>query len=183
MYANLRASEALIDLTNRKISDLAHAPRESLTPEQRAQIAVEVATAKVSIVDHGLHLTSKVFELTGARATSSSVGLDRFWRNLRVHSLQFVSSFVIHERNTDAVVIQSPTRKLKSVDTCSTGLQVSHNRRGTPKRTSNKFSSEVRWGLLLDYSISVDLSSGYAFYTAHRPSATHTYPHPHPCPR
>lgn len=88
LYATLKASEALIDLVGRQISEIAHQPRESVTAEQRAQVAVDVATAKVSIVDHGLLLTSKIFELTGARATSNSVGLDRFWRNLRVHTLQ-----------------------------------------------------------------------------------------------
>ncbi|MFX7922474.1 hypothetical protein ABTK16_19210 [Acinetobacter baumannii] len=28
-----------------------------------------------------------MFELTGARATSARYGLDRFWRNARVHTL------------------------------------------------------------------------------------------------
>ena len=88
LYATLRASEALVDLTGAQISSLAHRPRDSVTEEERAQVAVDVATAKVSIVDHGLALTSKIFELTGARATASSVGLDRFWRNIRVHTLQ-----------------------------------------------------------------------------------------------
>ncbi|ORY80858.1 putative acyl-CoA dehydrogenase [Protomyces lactucae-debilis] len=87
LYATLRAAEALIDDTGKQIAALAHAPRESVTAEQRAQVAVDVATAKLSIVDHGLYLTNKVFELTGARATANSVGLDRFWRNLRTHTL------------------------------------------------------------------------------------------------
>ncbi|BFZ58842.1 hypothetical protein PYCC9005_005907 [Savitreella phatthalungensis] len=87
LYAGVRASEALHDQVGAAISKLAHAPKESLTPEQRGIIAAEVATAKVSIVDHALHLTSKVYELTGARATSSKVGLDRFWRNVRTHTL------------------------------------------------------------------------------------------------
>lgn len=88
LYATLRASESLINEVGHEISQLAHSDRESVTAEQRAQVAVDVATAKVSIVDHGLYLTSKIFELTGARATASSVGLDRFWRNIRVHTLQ-----------------------------------------------------------------------------------------------
>ena len=28
-----------------------------------------------------------MFELTGARATSQQLGYDRFWRNVRVHTL------------------------------------------------------------------------------------------------
>ncbi|MDP0941129.1 monooxygenase, partial [Klebsiella quasipneumoniae] len=32
-------------------------------------------------------VSSQLFELTGARATSARYGLDRFWRNARVHTL------------------------------------------------------------------------------------------------
>lgn len=88
MYASLKASEALINETGKQISIVAHADRESVTDEQRAQVAVDVATAKVSVVDLGLLLTSKIFELTGARASAASFGLDRFWRNIRTHTLQ-----------------------------------------------------------------------------------------------
>jgi alkylation response protein AidB-like acyl-CoA dehydrogenase len=87
LYATLRAAEALIDNTGAELAAIAHAPRESVTEAQRAQVAVDVATAKLSIVDHGLYLTNKIFELTGARASANSVGLDRFWRNLRTHTL------------------------------------------------------------------------------------------------
>jgi alkylation response protein AidB-like acyl-CoA dehydrogenase len=34
-----------------------------------------------------LEVSSQFFELTGARATSQKLGLDRFWRNARVHTL------------------------------------------------------------------------------------------------
>jgi alkylation response protein AidB-like acyl-CoA dehydrogenase len=48
---------------------------------------VRVAAAKARIVEDGLEVGTRVFELTGARATASTVGLDVFWRNLRTHSL------------------------------------------------------------------------------------------------
>jgi len=32
-------------------------------------------------------VSNQLFELTGARATSNKLGLDRFWRNVRVHTL------------------------------------------------------------------------------------------------
>jgi len=32
-------------------------------------------------------VSSQFFELTGARTTSEKLGLDRFWRNARVHTL------------------------------------------------------------------------------------------------
>ena len=37
--------------------------------------------------DTALRVTGGVFEVTGARATASKVGLDRFWRDVRTHTL------------------------------------------------------------------------------------------------
>ena len=49
----------------------------------------EVATARLKVVstELALDVTSRVFEVTGARATANAVGLDRFWRNVRTHTL------------------------------------------------------------------------------------------------
>ena len=46
-----------------------------------------VASVKVVATDSALTVTSGVFEVTGARATAAKVGLDRFWRDVRTHSL------------------------------------------------------------------------------------------------
>ncbi len=48
---------------------------------------MEVAQAKVLAHKAALEVSSQFFELTGARATSGRLGLDRFWRNARVHTL------------------------------------------------------------------------------------------------
>lgn len=48
---------------------------------------MRIAAGKLRIVDDGLQIATKVYELTGARASASAVGLDIFWRNLRTHSL------------------------------------------------------------------------------------------------
>lgn len=37
--------------------------------------------------DTALRVTAGVFEVTGARATGKTVGLDRFWRDVRTHTL------------------------------------------------------------------------------------------------
>ena len=34
-----------------------------------------------------IEVSSQMFELTGARSTSSRHGFDRYWRNARVHTL------------------------------------------------------------------------------------------------
>ncbi|MGI6874139.1 acyl-CoA dehydrogenase family protein [Amycolatopsis sp. 3B14] len=87
LQAKLWAAEALVDRAGAAISPLLHAPREELTPEARGEVAVLIAAAKQRIVDTGLEIGTKIFELTGARASATKYGLDRFWRNLRTHSL------------------------------------------------------------------------------------------------
>ena len=52
-----------------------------------ADLAVRIAAAKLRTADVALEIGTRVFELTGARATSNSVGLDIFWRNARTHTL------------------------------------------------------------------------------------------------
>ncbi len=87
LQSKIWADAALIEKAGTEISEILHAPREQLTERRRGEVAVLIAAAKLRIVEDGLEAATKVFELTGARASSNSVGLDIFWRNLRTHSL------------------------------------------------------------------------------------------------
>ncbi|WP_194764150.1 acyl-CoA dehydrogenase family protein [Microbacterium sp. UFMG61] len=87
LASKLWADEALLDAAGAEISAALHAPRLELTARRRGEIAVRIAAGKLRIVDDGLEVATKVYELTGARASASSVGLDIYWRNLRTHSL------------------------------------------------------------------------------------------------
>lgn len=87
LQAKLWAAEALIDRAGGKLEQLLHAERESVTAQQRGSAAVLIAAAKQRIVDTGLEIATKIYEVTGARATSNKAGLDIFWRNLRTHTL------------------------------------------------------------------------------------------------
>ncbi|HSI50362.1 MAG TPA: acyl-CoA dehydrogenase family protein [Ideonella sp.] len=60
---------------------------EALTAAQRGELAVEVAEAKVLAHRAAMAISTDVFELAGASATSQRLALDRFWRNARVHTL------------------------------------------------------------------------------------------------
>ncbi|MEB3370954.1 acyl-CoA dehydrogenase family protein [Saccharopolyspora mangrovi] len=60
---------------------------EELGAEQRGEAAVTIASAKVVSSRLATEIASGVFEFTGARSTSNSVGLDRFWRNARTLTL------------------------------------------------------------------------------------------------
>lgn len=98
--SKLWADAALIDQVDLEISEVLHAPRESLTERRRGEVAVRVAAAKVRIIEDGLEVATRIFELTGARATANAVGLDIFWRNLRTHSLHDPVPYKKHEVGT-----------------------------------------------------------------------------------
>lgn len=59
----------------------------ALTHQERGATALAVATARVAATTAGLDICERIFQVLGARATSREEGLDRFWRNLRVHTL------------------------------------------------------------------------------------------------
>lgn len=86
LQAKLWAAEALADRAARELQEL-HADPGAVTERRRGEVAVLVAAAKQRAVEVGLDVGTRVYEVTGARATASAVGLDRFWRNVRTHSL------------------------------------------------------------------------------------------------
>lgn len=88
-FAHLRAAEALADRAGDAANRLytTHSAKRDITSRQRGDLAEWVASVKVVTTDTGLRVTNGVFEVTGARATGRKVGLDRFWRDIRTHSL------------------------------------------------------------------------------------------------
>lgn len=60
---------------------------EDLTAEQRGQVSVAIATAKIAATNTSLYVTQNIFQVMGARATTAKLNLDRFWRNVRTQTL------------------------------------------------------------------------------------------------
>ncbi|GAB3856037.1 monooxygenase [Nocardioides maradonensis] len=90
VYGDLRsklwAAEALAERAAVLIEAInAHA--DTVTEAERGEAAVVIAAAKQVAIDAALEIGTKVYDVTGARATASSVGLDIYWRNVRTHSL------------------------------------------------------------------------------------------------
>lgn len=79
------------------VLDQAWQKAESLTAEERGQVAIAVATAKVAATRVGLDISSRLFEVTGARATHAALRFDRFWRNLRTQTLHDPVDYKISE--------------------------------------------------------------------------------------
>lgn len=67
--------------------DAALARGDSLTVVERGELAIDIFEAKVLAHRAAMEVSARFFELTGARSTSQQLGLDRFWRNARVHTL------------------------------------------------------------------------------------------------
>ncbi|MFJ8756765.1 acyl-CoA dehydrogenase family protein [Streptomyces cyaneofuscatus] len=86
LTAKLWAVEALADAVAAEGQKLHDAPDE-VTEQTRGEFEVRVAAAKARATEVALEVTSRIFEVTGARATASAEGLDRFWRNIRTHTL------------------------------------------------------------------------------------------------
>lgn len=82
----LRASLALADVA--AVAFEAAATRgNAITPPERNEAAAAIYAAKVHSSRTALEITSRIFELMGARATAGAYGYDRFWRNIRTHTL------------------------------------------------------------------------------------------------
>jgi alkylation response protein AidB-like acyl-CoA dehydrogenase len=86
LWLYIRAATPLADLAAVSLAE-ALDRGEAVTAAERGVTAIAVAEAKVLAHRAAIEISSQLFELTGARATSASLGLDRFWRNARVHTL------------------------------------------------------------------------------------------------
>ncbi|KAK9442502.1 thermophilic desulfurizing enzyme family protein [Metarhizium brunneum] len=112
--AHLRAATALADRAGHeltrvygKASNLSE--KNVISAEDRGEVAEWVASIKVVATDVGLRVTSGVFEATGAKATASKVGLDRFWRDIRTHTLHDPVAYKNRELGRYHLVGEHPT--------------------------------------------------------------------------
>ncbi|WP_322015212.1 SfnB family sulfur acquisition oxidoreductase [Paraburkholderia sp. J12] len=83
LAVRLRAAEALVRRAGRYVDAAQAAPCERSVAE--ASIAVAEARALTTTIS--LDAGTRLFELAGTAATLDGLGLDRFWRNARTHTL------------------------------------------------------------------------------------------------
>ncbi len=84
--ARVRAAALLADRAGDALQQALDAG-PGLTEDERAEAAVAVYEAKVVTTHAALDATSRLFEIQGARATTSAYGFDRHWRNVRTHTV------------------------------------------------------------------------------------------------
>jgi len=108
LFVQLEAARALTDEAARALDD-AWQRGDALTPEQRGHAANAISLAKVQSSRAGLEAASRGFEAMGARATAGKARLDRFWRNLRVHTLHDPIDYKLRDLGAWALSDRLPT--------------------------------------------------------------------------
>jgi SfnB family sulfur acquisition oxidoreductase len=83
LQCHLHAAEGLMERAAQAIDHAAAAPDQASV----AFSAVAVAEAKVVATEVVILATNKLFELAGPESARQKYGLDRHWRNARVHTL------------------------------------------------------------------------------------------------
>ncbi|MDQ0246696.1 alkylation response protein AidB-like acyl-CoA dehydrogenase [Bacillus fengqiuensis] len=68
----------------------------AVSAEERGECAVLVAAANVMTGKVGLDVSNRIFEVMGARSTASKYGFDRFWRNIRTHTLHNPAEYKLY---------------------------------------------------------------------------------------
>jgi alkylation response protein AidB-like acyl-CoA dehydrogenase len=86
LYIRTLAAAELADKAARSL-DAAYAQGPSLSHNDRGAAAIDIATANLYAGEVGLAVSSEVFEVMGARSATQANGFDRFWRNVRTHTL------------------------------------------------------------------------------------------------
>lgn len=86
LWASLQSADALTQRATSAV-DAVRLRGSELSWAERADAVTLVNAARLHASEVAITLSSRVFEVTGARSSSAAHGLDRFWRNARTLSL------------------------------------------------------------------------------------------------
>jgi len=107
-WVSLESARMLCESAAKELDHAWH-QAENLVPAERGQVAVKVATAKVATTQTSLDITSRMFDVMGARATAAKLGMDRFFRNARTHTLHDPVDYKLKELGAFALQDVFPT--------------------------------------------------------------------------
>jgi alkylation response protein AidB-like acyl-CoA dehydrogenase len=110
-YGELHVATAATDALGAQALDRLQTAWErgrALTAAERGETAVAVAAYKVAAARAGLDAASRLFDVAGARATHARYGYDRFWRNVRTHSLHDPLDYKLKELGVWALTGSAP---------------------------------------------------------------------------
>ncbi|MGL4315872.1 MAG: acyl-CoA dehydrogenase family protein [Pseudomonas sp.] len=88
--------------------------KPALGAAERGEVALLIAEARVASARAALEITAQVFDALGARSTASHFGFDRFWRNVRVHTLHDPLDYKVRDIGNWVINGTPPTPSLYS---------------------------------------------------------------------
>ncbi len=83
VHVALRAADALLGRAGRSVAAAQEAPDE----DSVAAASIAVAEARIHTTKAGLLASNRLHELSGTSSTMEADDLDRYWRNVRTHTL------------------------------------------------------------------------------------------------
>lgn len=94
--ARLQALAAVVDQATTALQ-WAWDQGEELSAEDRAGVAEQIAAAKITAHHTSLEVTTTIYDVIGARATGTKYGFDRYWRDVRTHTLHDPVAYKLNE--------------------------------------------------------------------------------------
>ncbi|MED1469847.1 acyl-CoA dehydrogenase family protein [Bacillus salipaludis] len=85
-WIDLQAAVQLVEKAGKKV-DESWLKQRKLTMEERGETVLFTGAANAFGTKVALNITNNMFELMGARSATRKNNFDRFWRNVRTHSL------------------------------------------------------------------------------------------------
>ncbi|MXN78181.1 acyl-CoA dehydrogenase [Burkholderia sp. 4701] len=86
--------------------------RDALAADGRAEVALAVSEAKIVAQRAALDNGEALFDACGARATGAALGLDRYWRNARTHTLHDPLDYRLRDVGRFALTGEMPQASL-----------------------------------------------------------------------
>ena len=106
MELAVRSAEALLAEAGRRVDEA----DADLTERSAAEASLAVAAARASTAKVSVDVTSRLLEVSGARAALTSTNLDRHWRNARTHTLHDPAAWKVQHLGRWAVDGTPPPR-------------------------------------------------------------------------
>jgi alkylation response protein AidB-like acyl-CoA dehydrogenase len=97
LWLQLEGALAIANHAAEKVQIAKNLPVEELSEDLLGELRVTVATLKVAATRASVDITSKIFELMGARSSANKYGFDRFWRDARTYTLHSPVFYKVRE--------------------------------------------------------------------------------------
>jgi alkylation response protein AidB-like acyl-CoA dehydrogenase len=108
LWLELEAARLLCDRAASLLS-AAWLEEDRLTARGRGETALAIAAAKALSTRAGLAVSNGMFDVMGARATAGNLRFDRYWRNIRTHTLHDPVDYKFRELGDFALNERLPT--------------------------------------------------------------------------